>query len=295
MKKEGSIDLQGHLIYHTAWSSSKRFDQGGYSILFSSWVHKMKLLFFCKKSEWWQVSGDEEICNRNSLSVAFLLLQASLTKWIVSRLSEPWFTDQNSTDVPCLLLLTYCTDTENSMEAPPLLNTSSYLEDKTDTCDTPGLSTWQRTQSTPTATWLHHAAPSFSSLQLSSLLDPQIVKHMFNCILLPPSHTGFRPLRGSRSSYTPTVDQAIVISAEGNHCKGTDPAENGALIAVPFKPNVHGQITPVQCSVQQSMKTHKLLNEGRGQMQFNHLARNCRSVRCSQGLVSNASGDTLDI
>ena len=115
---------------------------------------------------------------------------------------------------------------------------------------------------------------------------------MFNCILLPPSHTGSRPLRGSRSSYTPTVDQAIVISAEGNHCKGTDPAENRALIAVPFKPNVvatdkphpkvHGQITLVQCSVQQSMKTQKLLNEGRGQTHFNHLARNCRSVRCSQ-------------
>lgn len=45
------------------------------------------------------------------------LLQASLTTWIVSRLSNQWFTDQNSTDVPSLTLLTYCTETEYSMTA----------------------------------------------------------------------------------------------------------------------------------------------------------------------------------
>lgn len=87
---------------------------------------------------------------------------------------------------------------------------------------------------------------------------------MFNCVLLPPSHTGSCPLRGSRSPYTPTTDQtnvAIFISAEGNHCKGTDPVENRALIAVPLKPNaiatdkpyskVHGELTPVQYTVSQ--------------------------------------------
>lgn len=103
-----------------------------------------------------------------------------------------------------------------------------------------------------------------------------MVQHMFNCILLPPSRTGSCPLRGSRSPYAPTTDQtnvAIFISAEGNHCKGTDPAENRALIAVPLKPNViatdkhqpkvHGEWTPVQCvcSVHQSMKTQKLWTE----------------------------------
>lgn len=87
------------------------------------------------------------------------------------------------------------------------------------------------------------------------------------------SHTGSRPLRGSGSSCTPTTDQtnvAIFISAEGNHCKGTDPAENRALIAVPLKPNViatdkphpkvHRELTPLQCvcRVQQNTETHKL-------------------------------------
>lgn len=104
--------------------------------------------------------------------------------------------------------------------------------------------------------------------------DLQMVQHMFNCILLPPSHTGSCPLRGSRSPYTPTADQtnvAIFISAEGNYCKGTDPAENRALIAEPLKPNVvatdkphpkvHRELTPVQRSVQQSMKPQKLLTE----------------------------------
>lgn len=78
-------------------------------------------------------------------------------------------------------------------------------------------------------------------LHMSSIPDLQLVQHMFNCILLPPSHAGSCPLRGSRSPYTPTTDQtnaAIFISAEGNHCKGSDPAENRALIAVPLKPNV---------------------------------------------------------
>lgn len=97
---------------------------------------------------------------------------------------------------------------------------------------------------------------------ISSVPDLQMVQHMFNCILLPPSNTGSRPLRGSRSSYTPTTDQtnaAIFISAQENHCKGTDPPENRALIAVPFKPNViaaekadpkvHWQPRPACCTV----------------------------------------------
>ena len=90
-----------------------------------------------------------------------------------------------------------------------------------------------------TAKQLH--APSFWSLHTNSVPDPQMVQHMFNCILLPSSHTGSCPLRGSRSLYTPTTDRtnvAIFISAEGNHCKGIDPAENRALIAVSLKPNV---------------------------------------------------------
>lgn len=94
---------------------------------------------------------------------------------------------------------------------------------------------------------------------LKSVSDLQMVQHMFNCILLHPFHTGSSPLKGCRSLYTPTRDQtniAIFISAEGNHCKGTDPAENRALIAVPLKPNViatdkphpkvHSEQTPVQ-------------------------------------------------
>lgn len=73
---------------------------------------------------------------RQKLSLCCLsLLQASLTTWIVSRLSNQWFTDQNSTDVPGLTLLTYCTETEHSIVAPQPLNISSYciLEHKTDT------------------------------------------------------------------------------------------------------------------------------------------------------------------
>lgn len=49
MEKEGVIDLWGHLIHQTASSSSKIFDHRGYSILFSSWSHRMKLLFFGMK------------------------------------------------------------------------------------------------------------------------------------------------------------------------------------------------------------------------------------------------------
>lgn len=73
---------------------------------------------------------------RQKLSLCCLsLLQASLTTWIVSRLSNQWFTDQNSTDVSSLTLLIYCTETEYSIEASQLLNTSRYrsLEHKTDT------------------------------------------------------------------------------------------------------------------------------------------------------------------
>lgn len=108
---------------------------------------------------------------------------------------------------------------------------------------------------------------------MSSIPDLQMVEHMFNCILLPPSHTRSCPLRGSRSSYTPTADHtnvAIFISAERNHCKGTDPAKNRALIAVPLKPNViaaekphpkvQRQLTPAHCTVSpvclRSTKTH---------------------------------------
>lgn len=76
---------------------------------------------------------------------------------------------------------------------------------------------------------------------MSSVQDPQMLQHMLNCILLPPSPTRSCPLRGSRSPSAPTTEQAniaIFISAGGNHCKATDPAENRALIAVPLKPNV---------------------------------------------------------
>lgn len=68
-----------------------------------------------------------------------------------------------------------------------------------------------------------------------------MLQHMFICILLPPFHTGSCLLRGFRLPYTHTTDQtntAIFISAEGNRCKGTDPAENRALIAAHLKPNV---------------------------------------------------------
>lgn len=64
---------------------------------------------------------------RQKLSLCCLsLLQASLTTWIVSRLSNQWFTDQNSADVPSLPLLTYCTETEYSLEALQPLNTITY-------------------------------------------------------------------------------------------------------------------------------------------------------------------------
>lgn len=121
-----------------------------------------------------------------------------------------------------------------------------------------------------------HAIISFWSPNMSSVPGLQMVQHMFNCLLLPLSHTGSCPLRGFRSPYTPTTDQtnvAIFISAEGNHCKGTDPAENRALIAVPLKPNaietdkphpkVHRELTLAQyiSSVQQSMKTQKVCTE----------------------------------
>lgn len=79
------------------------------------------------------------------------------------------------------------------------------------------------------------------SSQLHVSTDLHIVLDMFNSILLPSFYTRSCPLRGSRSTYTPTAVQtniAIFISAEGNYCKGTDPAENGALMAVPLKSNV---------------------------------------------------------
>lgn len=115
---------------------------------------------------------------------------------------------------------------------------------------------------------------SLRSLYLKSVSDLQMVQHMFNCILLPPFHTGSSPLKGCRSRYTPTRDQtniAIFISAEGNHCKGTDPAENRALIAVPLKPNViatdkphpkvHSEQTPAHCvsSVHQNKEQNRNL------------------------------------
>lgn len=52
-------------------------------------------------------------------------------------------------------------------------------------------------------------------------------------------------------SHIPTMDQiniAICLSADGAHCKGTDPAENRVLIAVLLKPNVIATDKP-QCKV----------------------------------------------
>lgn len=118
-----------------------------------------------------------------------------------------------------------------------------------------------------------------------------MVQHMFNCILLPPSHTRSCPLRGSRPPYTPTTDQtnvAIFISAEGNHCKGTDPAENRALIAVPVKlnvvaadkphPKVHRELGPVQRSVQQSMNRQKLLTESAVRIYTSYMTILCEEM-----------------
>lgn len=106
-------------------------------------------------------------------------------------------------------------------------------------------------------------------------LDPDMymAQHMFNCILLP-THSGSCPLWGSRSPYIPITDQInvpIFLSAEGNHCKGTDPSENRALIAVPLKPNVietdktqpkvqqEKNLGQCICSIQQRMQTEKRL------------------------------------
>lgn len=67
IKNARSVNLQGHLIHHIPWSSSKIFDQEGYSIIFLFLeIHRRKLLFLYRKSEWWQVSGEEEMCDRHT-------------------------------------------------------------------------------------------------------------------------------------------------------------------------------------------------------------------------------------
>lgn len=67
IKHAPSVDSQGHLIHHIPWSSSKIFDQEGYSIIFFlPEIHRRKLLFLYRKSEWWQVSGEEEMCDRHT-------------------------------------------------------------------------------------------------------------------------------------------------------------------------------------------------------------------------------------
>lgn len=81
-------------------------------------------------------------------------------------------------------------------------------------------------------------------------------QHVYNCV----SYKGSRPPRRPGSIHIAMTDQtnlAIVISAEGNHCRGTDPAENRALIAIALKPNVIAtdkshpkvpwKLSPVKC------------------------------------------------
>lgn len=91
---------------------------------------------------------------------------------------------------------------------------------------------------------------------MSSKPDLQMVEHMFNYVLSPPSYTGSRPLRGSGSPYTPTANQTkvtIFVCAEGRHCKSLDPTEKREPIAVHPQPNV-------MATVKLHPKVHKKLS-----------------------------------
>lgn len=188
----------------------------------------------------------DRIRNVTGILCCLSLQEASLTTLIVSVISNQWFTDQICTDVSCLVSFYLPTKLKYSS----LQRCSSFW--KCGHLNT--VQAYSDTENSYSSACLPYYHPG-----LKSVSDLQMVQHMFNCILLHPFHTGSSPLKGCRSLYTPTRDQtniAIFISAEGNHCKGTDPAENRALIAVPLKPNViatdkphpkvHSEQTPVQ-------------------------------------------------
>lgn len=63
-----SVNLQGHLIHHTPWSCWKIFDQEGYSIIFLFLENYTNgsCSSSTEKSEWWQVSEEEEMCDRHT-------------------------------------------------------------------------------------------------------------------------------------------------------------------------------------------------------------------------------------
>lgn len=131
MKKEGAIDLRGHLIYHTAWSSSKNiWPRGLFNTIFFLGPQNETALLLQKK--WMMTDVRRGWDLRQKLSLCYLsLLQASLTTWIVSRLSNQWFTNQS------LPLLAYCTETEYSIRHCgfwiPAYSSYCPLEHKTDT------------------------------------------------------------------------------------------------------------------------------------------------------------------
>lgn len=120
-KKGGSIDFRGPPNLSNPWSCTKNIWPRGLFNYFLPGSTEWKCPFCWKKkkkSEGWQVSGEDEICDRNSLfpslslslSLCYLsFLRAWLTAWIVLWLLNRWFTGLGSADVSCLALLKYRT------------------------------------------------------------------------------------------------------------------------------------------------------------------------------------------